>query len=242
VSDELAILYQVQQGDTETARLQAALAGLDNGDELASQITSAEAELADLQGARRTTDKEQMDCQLELTTLEEKKQKFQGQLYGGSINNPRQLQDLQGEVDMLSREISKLEDRLLELMQVTEDQRSEEASREAGLAESGQTLEEVRAKYAKTKDRLRGELADLAAGRKALAAQINPHLLKRYEQIRARQSNLGLVKVTGSTCPGCQITLASEVLKELKVGSQNQSCDNCGRMLCGETTPEGSEA
>jgi len=50
------------------------------------------------------------------------------------------------------------------------------------------------------------------------------------------------VRVTGNTCPGCQIVLASEVLKELKTGSPNQSCDNCGRMLCGETTPEGSEA
>jgi len=93
---------------------------------------------------------------------------------------------------MLSREISKLEDRVLELMQETEDQRSEEAAREAGLAESRQTLEEVRANHAKTEARLRGELADLAAGRKELAAQINPHLLKRYEQIRTRQGNLGL--------------------------------------------------
>jgi len=62
VSHELAVLYQVQQGDTETARLQAALAGLDNGDELASEIASAEAELADLREKRRTTSKEQMDC------------------------------------------------------------------------------------------------------------------------------------------------------------------------------------
>ena len=242
MSDELAVLYQVQQADTETRRLQAALAGLDNGDELASEIVSAEAELVDLLEQRRATDKEQMDCQLELATLQEKKQKFHGQLYGGSINNPRQLQDLQKEVDMLSREIAKLEDRILELMQETEDQRSDEASREARLAESRQTLEEVRAKCAKTEIRLRGELTDLAADRKALAEQINTHRLKRYEQIRARQGNVGLVRVTGSTCPGCQIALASEVIKELKARSANQSCDNCGRILYWEATPESSEA
>lgn len=242
MSHELAVVYQVQQADTEMARLQAALGGLNNGDELASEIASAEAELADLREKRRATDREQLDHQLELKTLEEKKRKFQGQLYGGSINNPRQLHDLQGEVDMLSREISKIEDRVLQLMQEIEDQRSEEASREARLAESQQTLEEVRDRYAKTEARLRGELADCAVGRKALAAQINPHLLKRYEQIRARQGNVGLVRVTGSTCPGCQISIASEVLKELKARSPNQSCDNCGRMLYWETAPESSEA
>ncbi|NIN97204.1 MAG: hypothetical protein GTO49_19960, partial [Anaerolineae bacterium] len=84
----------------------------------------AERDLARLREQHRTTEKEATDRDLELKALEEKKARFESQLYGGTVRNPRQLSDLQGEVTMLSREISKVEDRILELMEALESERS----------------------------------------------------------------------------------------------------------------------
>ena len=231
MNEELSILYKVQQADTEIARLRDALAGLDTGVELGAEAAAVEAELEAVRQQHRATEKEYVDSELELKTLEEKRGRFQSQLYGGAVRNPRQLSDLQGEVKMLSREIGKVEDRMLELMEALEGQRSAIAAQEARLKELRDDVNAVCARYEKTGSRLRAEIRDLEVQREQYGAQVGRDLLRRYEQIRGRQGNLGLVKVTGSTCPGCRIALPSETVKALRAGRANLSCDNCGRLL-----------
>jgi len=79
--------------------------------------------------------------------------------------------------------------------------------------------------------RLQAAIASLEAQRKERASRADPVLLKRYDQIRVRQSNLGIVMVTDASCPGCRVGLASELLKELRTGRAGLTCDNCGRLL-----------
>lgn len=231
VSQELAVLYDVQKTDTEIASLKEALAGLDTGAELQSQIAAAEAELASLLARHHGTEKESRDRDLELKTLEEKRTRFRAQLYGGTVRNPRQLADLQEEVAMLSREIGKVEDRMLELMDSLESERTEIKGRESRLADLRERLRTVQEEYARVSERLRNDIGVLDDRRKDLAARVPQQLLKRYEQLRARQGNVGLVRVTGSNCPGCRIALASETLKALKADRGTLTCENCGRLL-----------
>jgi predicted nucleic acid-binding Zn-ribbon protein len=231
VSDELAILYQVQQVDTELAQLRAALAKLDSGAELKTELAAAENEYKTLLSRHHTAEAESRALELEIATLQEKKAKFESQLYGGTVRNPRQLSDLQDEVAMLDREVTKLEDRELELMETLESQRSQLSSRAADLAEMKQQLETVLSNYAARSATLSEQIAALEPKRKELATGVTASLLKRYEQIRTRQSNLGLVRVKTGSCPGCRVGLASELLKELRTGRVGITCDNCGRLL-----------
>jgi len=239
VNEELSVLYRVQETDTEIARHQQALGSLDSGAEVEGEIGRLERELAELRGQRAAALKEHLDCELELKTLEEKKERFQGQLYSGRVSNPRQLTDLHKEVEMLAREVRKLEDRVLELMETLESQQSEIETREKRVAELQGELELVRAAYEEKGSRLRVELVELEARRKEYAGQLNVHLLKRYEQIRARMGNVGLVRVTGTTCPGCRIALPSDTVKAMKAGKPGPTCDNCGRMLVWGGSEEG---
>jgi len=231
LGDEMRLLYQVQQADTEIARLRQALAELDSGAGLEAELTAGEAELARLRADHHATESELTVQNLELRTLEEKRDRFRAQLYGGTVHNPRQLGDLQGEVEMLSREIGRLEERVLELMEAMEEQREALREREAQQAAIRRQLEEVRAKYEEASARLRAEVAEMERHREEAAQQVSPRLLKRYDQIRARQGNLGIVRVTGPTCPGCHIAFPSDTLKSLKAGREQLACDNCGRLL-----------
>ena len=231
MSDDLAILYQVQQIDAELARRTGELSGLDTGEALQAEVEAAETEIKHLQAQHHSCERESMDCNLELSTLEEKKAKFEAQLYGGAVHNPRQLADLQGETQMLSREIGKVEDRILGLMETMERARAEQDQREQALSEMKRRLAEVRAACEEASQRLRGEIAELESRRKELASQVPPALLKRYEQIRVRQGNVGLVRVTDGNCPGCRISFPSETVKRLKAGGSTQTCENCGRLL-----------
>ncbi len=241
MSAELNNLYKVQQSDTELARLRQALDELDTGAELDSQVRQLESELADLGVRLRTSEKENLDCELELKTLEEKRTKFRAQLYGGTVRNPRQLSDLHQEVEMLEREVRKLEDRTLELMEQMESQRAEIAAGEGRLGELKGQLEAVRAKYDSVSERLRAEVGELEAKRREDAAQVGVHLLKRYEQIRTRAGNLALVKVSGGNCPGCRIALPSETVKGLQAHKTGLTCENCGRLLFWDELEEPEE-
>ncbi len=231
MSDELAVLYQVQQVDADLARLRAELAKLNTGAELKVELAAAENEYKTMLNRHHGTEAESRALELEIATLQEKKSKFESQLYGGTVRNPRQLSDLQEEVGMLDREITKLEDRELELMETLEAQRSQIALRQQELADRKQDLGTILADYAAKSQTLRDQIAELEPRRAELATGVTASLLKRYEQIRLRQNNLGIVKVNGGSCPGCRIALASELLKEVRTGRGGLTCDNCGRLL-----------
>jgi len=231
VSEELALLYQVQQVDTELASLRADLAKLDDGAELTAEVGAAENEHKSLRSQLHAAEAESRALELEVKTLQEKKTKFESQLYGGTVRNPRQLSDLQDEVTMLNREVSKLEDRELELMEKLETLRAEIARREQELTDRRTVLAAVVARYQSEVARITREVEEQEARRKELIPQVDVQLLKRYEQIRGRQSNLGIVKVVGDTCPGCRVFIASEVQKELRAHRVGVTCENCGRLL-----------
>ena len=231
MSEQLALLCQVQEADLEIARLKEALNGLDTGEALRGKIAGLEKELAALRRQVEALEAEHLDRSLELDTLTEKKGRFETQLYGGRVNNPRQLTDLQAEVSMLKREGDRVETRVIELMLELEQQRETLAAGEAELAEAQARLQETEGKFQQTSRRLQSEVAELGEKRKELAAQVNVQLLKRYEQIRASKGNLGLARVTGQTCPGCRVAIPSERLKAIKAGRLGETCDNCGRLL-----------
>lgn len=231
MNEELGVLCKVQETDTEIARRREALDSLDAGTQLEDEIGELESELAELGEKRAAAEQENLDSELELKTLQEKRERFQGQLYSGTVSNPRQLSDLHKEVEMLGREIGKIEDRMLDLMETLESQRSEIATRETRVGELKAQLESVRAGYEEKSRRLRSEVEELESQRQEFASRVGKQLLKRYEQIRSRMSNLGLVRVTGTTCPGCRIALPSDTVKAMKTGKPGPTCDNCGRML-----------
>ncbi|MCJ7752657.1 MAG: hypothetical protein MUQ65_16465, partial [Armatimonadetes bacterium] len=135
MNEALGILCKVQETDTEIARRQQALDALDAGTQLEEEIGGLESELAELREKQAATDQENLDSELELKSLQEKKERFQGELYSGAVSNPRQLSDLNQEVEMLGREIRKIEDRMLELMETMESQRTEIATRETRVGE-----------------------------------------------------------------------------------------------------------
>ncbi len=231
MSEELAVLYELQVVDSDVARLKSELAKLDNGLELKAEVAAADNEYKTLLNQHHISEAESRALELEIKTLQEKKTKFESQLYGGTVRNPRQLSDLQEEVEMLDREVTKLEDRELELMETLEGQRSQLARWNEELNDKKARLRSVLADYTEKSGRLLEQVAVLEAQRKEIVPHVNAPLLKRYEQIRARQGGVGIVRVTGDTCPGCRVALASELQKELWTGRVGLTCDNCGRLL-----------
>src|SRR5690606_17244241 len=77
------------------------------------------------------------------------------------------------------------------------------------------------------------ELDRVTAEREALAAGVDPGVLEEYERLRAQMGGIGVARLEGGRCGGCQLTLSAverDRIKQLPADSLLH-CEECGRLL-----------
>jgi predicted nucleic acid-binding Zn-ribbon protein len=228
---ELGTLYRVQELDTRAAGLRERLIQLDDGSGLAAELAAAQADLAAAQTGLHEIEKTILDEELEMKGQEAKKREVEDKLYGGRIRNPKELADFEREAKMLSTTIGHHEDALLGLMDQAEAARRALAEQKERVADLEGRLGGTRERYQDNHARLDAELAEVNALRADAATAVEPALLRRYDEIRAHALGIGVVRVTGTVCAGCRVSLASDTLRLLKGTARVQFCESCGRML-----------
>ena len=77
----------------------------------------------------------------------------------------------------------------------------------------------------------KAEIAKLQAARPALAAQVHPDFLSRYERIlKGRDAGEPLVKVENGSCGHCHMKVTLQTLNQLSKG-ELETCDNCQHLI-----------
>ncbi len=232
VPETLHALYAVQLKDTQIQRAKKAQAALDNGTTAAAASTQAHAEAARRSSIAHTLTGELKDSELKLETLETKRKNYQQKLYQGSVTNARELANMEKEIDMMGRQRSDLDGRVLELMEQSEEAREAQTLAEAKAAAAAEHHKQTVAAYQARYRTLDQELVGLNAERQAAVALVEDQTaLKRYETLRAKLAGVGIAKIEGGACGGCHMTLSSTVIKTVKENAAIQTCENCGRML-----------
>lgn len=173
----------------------------------------------------------QRTAELELQSLREKRQRLEGELYSGRLN-PRELVNLQRELELLTRQYLQLETWILQQMEEAE-------SVERELEDLDAELQELEASYRMAVDErlarikaLQAELQTLQERREAQAACMDPALLERYERLRQRL-HPPVVKLVGDACGGCHVSLAPAFRERLRARQDPGPlpCPACGRLL-----------
>ncbi len=222
-------LYQLQEVDLEIESDEKALNGIvvrlgDNRVILEAQgrLTSAEQQLDDLRKRQRAAERETEDLAVKLATEE-------GKLYGGRIQNPKELANLQHEVELIKEKRSRLDDGVLAVMDEVE-------RAENGLAAAAAALQKLEAAWNKEQQvltaeaaALRGKLADLTQKRQSLSAGIETPVVGAYDKLR-KQKGQAVVRVEQGICRGCRISLPSSDMQQVRSGNLVH-CSSCGRIL-----------
>ncbi len=179
----------------------------------------------------RAAEKGFKEREWEADELRRKIQPIEQRLYQGSVQNPKELEDLQQDVESLKRRRSELEDRALEAMEVLEEaqQALDAAQRELQeLTETtGAEQEELRGRQAA----LEGEIALLEGQRAEQAARIDARLLQLYDHLFDIRQHRPVAKVEGGACQGCRISLPMNLLQRARSGSDLVQCSSCERIL-----------
>jgi uncharacterized protein len=188
------------------------------------QVSKIESHLAESQKILRQTEENVKEQQLKI-------EKTDVALYGGKIQNPKELQDLQNEAASLRRYLNVLEDKQIEAMISLED------------AESQHRLvinnyKEIKVHQQLQNEKLSEELAHqiidlkrLNVEREVVIQTIDIDDLEIYEKLRNNRRGLAIAAIVDLTCSACGTTLTPAIRQSAQSPAQIVQCPSCRRIL-----------
>ncbi len=226
-------LYRLQQVDTKLDQAAARLAEIERilGDNQAHQTASQAQQQA--QAALHSAHTALRAAEEEVSAQQKRIEQNQASLYGGSVTNPKELQDLQMESESLARRLSELEDTQLEAMTIHEQQQATKKTADETLAAvEAQLAGEHAALFAEQAD-LREQTERLHSEREAAASTVAAADVETYTSLRASKAGTAVAKVQAGTCSACGAELSAARAQAARSAEELTRCDNCKRILYG---------
>ena len=170
---------------------------------------------------------------LELTaeTVKEKKVVIESKLYGGSVGNPRELQDLSNELTNIKGNIKDLDEEILNLMMDLEHTETELLEREGNLVKEEKMWNEDQNQMSRDKRDLEINLKSLEGQREEITRRLKIEELQVYERVRRNKGGYAVTIVERGLCRTCGVTLPTHKLQLAKSGRESILCSNCGLIL-----------
>ena len=222
-------LYQLQELDLEIESNERALeqvaSQIGESREVArtqNQLESAQQHLEELKHKQHSAEWEIDDIATKLTAVEET-------LFSGRVKNPKELTNLQHEVEVLKAQRNRREDKALEIMDQVEQSEAKVATIRNQLETMKAEWEHQQQRLSQESERLKGILSDLEHKRQLLADEIEPQAFEFYQNLR-KGKGTAVAKVEQGVCRGCRISLPTTELQRARGGSLVQ-CSSCGRIL-----------
>ncbi len=187
-----------------------------------NQLELEQKRLEESSRQQRSAEWEIDDITTKLTVVEEK-------LFSGRVQNPKELTNLQHEVEAFKARRNQLEEQALEIMDRVEQS-------EAKVAKISSELETLKAEWQRQQqqlademEKLKASLADLGRKRQLLVGGIDPPTFDFYKQLREGKGT-AVARVEQGICRGCRISLPTTDLQQARSGNLVQ-CSSCGRIL-----------
>jgi len=225
------LLYQLQAIDLESDSVQSQLQHLQAQ---IGETTELQAARSALQQAQQALAQEQARMRSLEMDVKEKTEHIQAQeakLYGGKITNPRELDGLAKDVQMLKHNRDKVEDALLAVMLAVDEQQARVNACQAAKQRLETAWREAQAAIQAQIATLGAQLSRLQEQRAAQASSIAPAHLTTYERLRQLKGGRAVVRLEGSVCQGCRLTLPSGEAQHARMSAELTLCPNCGRIL-----------
>jgi predicted nucleic acid-binding Zn-ribbon protein len=227
-----ADLWRLQEIDSAIDVRQASM------DDARSRLGDSE-ELAAVRGqaveqatAQRQAAATQKDLDLQTDDLKSRVAVAEEKLYSGAIKNPKELTDLQHDIDQLKRQLTAMEDRDIEAMSALETIEGDLRASEASIESLDAAWREEQAELAKKIDQLSAEVSGYESERVVVAGEIDPGVLKVYDHVRRAHQGKGVARLDRNLCLGCRISLPTSTVNKARAGSALVQCPNCERILC----------
>jgi predicted nucleic acid-binding Zn-ribbon protein len=224
-------LFRLQQVDSQIDRARLQLDGirktLENDLELKKALALVEASQAEFHEAKSQLKTSEAEAEAQKIKIEQ----TEASLYGGSVHNPKELQDLQRDVASLKKHLATLEERELEAMLKVE-------KAEATLGAARSSLESIQSKLSgehrtllHEQSKLLTDLERLGQEREASASPVDMELITIYNDLRKQKRGVAVTDFEDNSCSSCGASLTSSLQQNAKSPRQLTYCPSCGRIL-----------
>jgi uncharacterized protein len=229
-------LLELADLDAELGRLEHRRRSLPEHAELAELTEREKAlgdELATLSAREGDLRREQAKSEADVEQVRNRISRDRTRLDAGQVSSPRELENLQSEVESLLRRQSDLEDVELDVMERRE-------AVQARIAEATAERSAIEARVAEVTARRDTALAELAeqsgkaADRRAVVVSEEPaDLIDLYERLRAQHGAVGAAALRRGQCQGCHLTLNTVDLNAIRAAAPDEvvRCEECRRIL-----------
>lgn len=179
--------------------------------------------------ARSLTDRKKYE--LDVQQWKDRARKYRDQ--SGAVKTNEAYKVLQHEIANAEAEVTKAEDRLLEIMMASEDSERRVKSAEANLKQAEQSLAGERKEIEAQQTAKKAELDSLLAERERALAPIPEDLRELYARIAKRHHGVALAQVRDGQCRGCGMRVLPHMLQQLLKDNNEElfRCESCGLIL-----------
>jgi hypothetical protein len=236
VRAELEALLRVQERDTALDRLRYRRASLPEREAIRER-RALEVDLTGRANAIRQdrdgvlAEEHRLDD--EAQSLAAKAKQVDSKLYSGTVSSPRELLDMQADIDQLDKHRGVIEEQELEVMERRESLDGELAALDAQLGALASELAELESALAAGEDEVDAEISVEERARADEAATIGAALLADFERRQQQNHGAGVARLIGDTCQGCRLSIPATEVDRIRhdLTDEIASCDNCGAIL-----------
>jgi len=234
VRETLKALVKLQKIDTDALEIeQSALRIPEQIQALEETVEKQRLELGRLNAEAETQRNEQNELEAHVSEESAKHQKWKRRL--NDIKSPREYQALSRELEMGERQVSDMEDKLLELTQDLENKQKAIDEKVRELREKEMAVRSEIQSLRKSESDLRQRVREATVGREEVSQHIPSRVLKKYEQLRKSRGGIAVSEVHDGTCTGCRMKVRPQLVIQLMRADSIESCPSCNRILVHES-------
>lgn len=230
MSPDLQNLIHLQEIDSALDRAKRRIAEIPGAQQaLESRSAERAAAVQAVKDRIAATNATRREIEKEVAAVQTRLSKYKDQLMAVKTN--KEYQAMQTEIATADGLVRSHEDRLLDLMEASEqeaaDLRAAEAamkSEQAAIAAEQRTLDTEKGTH-------EAEIERLTAERAALLPQISKEALTIFERVAHGRKGVAVAEARDGLCVVCHVRLRPQVFNEVRRNSAIIQCDSCTRIL-----------
>lgn len=205
------------------------------------KLAAERGKLRDLLVAARTEEsdiaREQKKAEADVEQVRARSDRDRRRMDSGS-GSPKELENLQHEIESLKRRQDDLEEIVLAIMERAEQATARIGALTADEVAVGERTESAGHARDEAVAGIDADVERIGQERSALAAGIPADLLALYEKLRAAQGGVGAAPIRQRRCEGCRLELDINEINHIRASPDDEvlRCESCRRIIV--RTPE----
>ena len=234
-TEQQGLILELQLLDNEIMQANTKLKSLPEIEQLLhieKRVTAANDELSVVKSESDQIALELRRGEVDVETVTDRIKKDEARLSSGNAT-PKELEQLQHEVETLKKRQESLEEIELEIM-IRNDAVIARSNTLTTDLSSLQTLkDEISGRLQSATDEINKVIADKKTARNVVANKIEKALLDLYEKIRGNGGGVGAAALVGNKCNGCNLAINAVEMERIKSLAKDEllRCEECRRIL-----------